>query len=92
MICAPQAIRFSGVRDLTVASVPTGMNIGVWMDPCMVSMIPERAFVSVDLAVMVNCSMIEVCFLLLSNNKHGVTITEKSITVFNGFLISGQNG
>ena len=33
----------SGVRPLTVAWVPTGMNAGVGTDPCGVSSIPDRA-------------------------------------------------
>ena len=32
-----------GVRDLTVACVPTGMNAGVWIVPCGVVIMPVRA-------------------------------------------------
>jgi len=54
MIWAPSAVRSSGVRDFTVACVPTGMNVGVRMVPWGVSNRPARAPVSGSVASTVN--------------------------------------
>ena len=43
IIWAPAAWRSPGVSAFTVAWVPTGMNWGVSIAPCVVSILPSRA-------------------------------------------------
>ena len=43
MTCTPAVRRSPGVRLLTVACVPTGMNCGVSIVPCGVVNLPRRA-------------------------------------------------
>src|SRR3990170_6056985 len=45
--CAPSARTSSGWSDFTVAFVPTGMNAGVRISPCLVTRTPARAAPSV---------------------------------------------
>src|SRR3954454_2022843 len=47
MISGPSCCSWSVVSDFTDASVPTGMNTGVWMVPCRVTISPRRAAPSV---------------------------------------------
>jgi hypothetical protein len=49
MIWTPRRERSSGVRDLTVAWVPTGMKAGVSTHPRAVCILPSRVLVSCDL-------------------------------------------
>jgi len=42
-ICAPISRKSAGVRPLTVAAVPTGMNAGVSTAPCVSPSVPRRA-------------------------------------------------
>lgn len=54
MICTPASRNSSGETLFTLACVPTGMKIGVWMVPWGVEMVPARAQLSEHSASMVN--------------------------------------
>src|SRR2546428_5711411 len=54
MMVAPTSRNSSGETLLTVAWVPTGIKMGVWMMPCCVEIVPARAHVSGHFASIVN--------------------------------------
>src|SRR5216684_5353104 len=62
----PHSRSCSVVSDLTDASVPTGMNTGVWIVPCPVTISPRRAAPSVAWRLKVRR------LICASNRRHSV--------------------
>jgi hypothetical protein len=51
---APKSFTISGVIPFTVAFVPTGINAGVLITPCGVSIVPTLALLFVERVFMEN--------------------------------------
>ena len=92
IIWAPKPFTSSGVIDLTVACVPTGMNTGVWISPCGVWTTPLLA---PEFLSSCNSSYVIACFILYINSplfyKHCISETKKFVFFFYSFIICIQN-
>src|SRR5699024_12259409 len=91
IIFAPISFNSSGLIVLTVANVPTGINIGVSKDPCGVCTLPSLAPVCLHVVIISYVIAGILCFILFWYNKHCFTKAIEKIFSFFCFFFCRKN-